>query len=122
MQLLTSPQLPQPSQTSSLITANTLGSAWIPRLRWRRFSAAHCWSLMRTVTPAVASSSLSESKNDSRPRSVAIEAKRAPRQRRGCSETTMIFCTPSAAMLWVSSGIPMLPWASWPPVMATAPL
>ena len=94
----------------------------MPRLRWRRFSAAHCWSLMSTVTPGVASSSLSDAKNASRPRSAAMGAKRAPRQRRGSSETTMILRTPSAAMLRVSSGMPMLPWASWPPVMATAPL
>ena len=45
------PQSPQPSQTRSLITTRMGGSAARPRLRSRRFSAAHCWSWIRTVTP-----------------------------------------------------------------------
>ena len=47
------PQSPQPSHTRSLITMRVFGSATRPRLRSRRFSAAHCWSWMSTVTPSV---------------------------------------------------------------------
>ena len=43
-QLEASPQSPQPSQTSSLITTRRGGSAIWPRLRRRRFSAAQVWS------------------------------------------------------------------------------
>ena len=38
------PQSPQPSQTSSLITTRLAGSGYLPRLRRRRFSAAQVWS------------------------------------------------------------------------------
>ena len=51
-QLLLSPQSPHPSQTRSLITMRKSGLASLPRLRARRFSAAHAWSWTRTVTPA----------------------------------------------------------------------
>ena len=37
-------QSPQPSQTASLITTRRAGSGNLPRLRRRRFSAAHVWS------------------------------------------------------------------------------
>ena len=40
-QLLLSPQSPQPSQTRSLMTTRKSGLASLPRLRARRFSAAH---------------------------------------------------------------------------------
>ncbi len=43
-QLLCSPQSPQPSHTSSLITTRTAGSISVPRLRRRRFSVAQVWS------------------------------------------------------------------------------
>src|SRR5262245_13024048 len=43
-QLDFTPQSPQPSQTSSLITTRLSGSAIRPRLRRRRFSAAQVWS------------------------------------------------------------------------------
>ena len=43
-QLLATPQSPQPSQTSSLMTTRSSGSAKAPRLRRRRFSAAQVWS------------------------------------------------------------------------------
>jgi len=46
------PQSPQPSQTSSLMTTRFAGSANLPRLRRRRFSAAHVWSYSRIVVPA----------------------------------------------------------------------
>ncbi len=39
-----SPQSPQPSQIRSLITTRNPGGATRPRLRARRFSAAHPWS------------------------------------------------------------------------------
>ena len=51
------PQSPQPSQTRSLITTRVVGSASVPRLRLRRFWAAHSWSWMSTVTPEVSASS-----------------------------------------------------------------
>ena len=38
------PQSPQPSQTSSLMTTRLAGSGYLPRLRRRRFSAAQVWS------------------------------------------------------------------------------
>ena len=38
------PQSPQPSQTSSLMTTRTSGSGCVPRFRRRRFSAAQVWS------------------------------------------------------------------------------
>ncbi len=38
------PQSPQPSQTSSLMTTRLSGSGNWPRLRRRRFSAAQVWS------------------------------------------------------------------------------
>ena len=41
-QLLLSPQSPQPSHTRSLMTTRNPGLATNPRLRARRFSAAHC--------------------------------------------------------------------------------
>ena len=44
MQLLCTPQSPQPSHTSSLITTRTAGSTSVPRLRRRRFSVAQVWS------------------------------------------------------------------------------
>ena len=50
-QLDATPQSPQPSQTRSLITMRIGGSSTRPRLRSRRFSAAHCWSWISTVTP-----------------------------------------------------------------------
>ena len=43
-QLDSTPQSPQPSQTSSLMTAKVLGSSICPRLRRRRFSVAHICS------------------------------------------------------------------------------
>ena len=43
-QLLCTPQSPQPSQTSSLITTRSVGSTMVPRLRRRRFSVAQVWS------------------------------------------------------------------------------
>ena len=51
------PQSPQPSHTRSLMTIRVAGSATLPRLRSRRFSAAHCWSWMSTVTPGTLRSS-----------------------------------------------------------------
>ena len=50
------PQSPQPSQTRSLIITRVLGSASVPRLRLRRFWAAHSWSWISTVTPGVSAS------------------------------------------------------------------
>ncbi len=47
------PQSPQPSQTRSLMTTRVVGSASVPRLRLRRFCAAHSWSWISTVTPGV---------------------------------------------------------------------
>ena len=38
------PQSPQPSQTSSLMTIRRSGSGASPRFRRRRFSAAQVWS------------------------------------------------------------------------------
>ena len=38
------PQSPQPSQTSELMTVRFAGSTILPRLRRRRFSAAQVWS------------------------------------------------------------------------------
>ena len=38
------PQSPQPSHTASLMTTRMAGSGSLPRLRRRRFSAAHRWS------------------------------------------------------------------------------
>ena len=43
-QLDCTPQSPQPSHTSSLITTRRAGSAIVPRLRRRRFSVAQVWS------------------------------------------------------------------------------
>ena len=43
-QLLFTPQSPQPSQTRSLMNTRIAGVASFPRLRSRRFSAAHSWS------------------------------------------------------------------------------
>ena len=56
-QLLLSPQSPQPSHTRSLMTTRKSGLATRPRLRARRFSAAHSWSCSSTVTPGTAASS-----------------------------------------------------------------
>ena len=44
MQLDCFTQSPQPSQTSSWIIRRVVGSAYFPRERLRRFSAAHSWS------------------------------------------------------------------------------
>ena len=38
------PQSPQPSHTSSLMTTRCAGSGYLPRFRRRRFSAAQVWS------------------------------------------------------------------------------
>ena len=43
-QLDCTPQSPQPSQTSSLMTTRLAGSTRLPRLRRRRFSVAQVWS------------------------------------------------------------------------------
>ena len=43
-QLLCTPQSPQPSHTSSLMTTVVVGAASVPRLRRRRFSVAQVWS------------------------------------------------------------------------------
>ena len=41
-QLLLAPQSPHPSQIRSLMTTRLAGVGWVPRLRARRASAAHC--------------------------------------------------------------------------------
>jgi hypothetical protein len=43
-QLDCTPQSPQPSHTSSLMTTRLAGSTMVPRLRRRRFSVAQVWS------------------------------------------------------------------------------
>jgi hypothetical protein len=43
-QLDITPQSPQPSHTSSLMTTRLAGSTSVPRLRRRRFSVAQVWS------------------------------------------------------------------------------
>ena len=43
-QLDFTPQSPQPSQTSSLMTMRVVRVGIVPRLRWRRASLAQCWS------------------------------------------------------------------------------
>src|SRR6516225_5441432 len=53
-QLDVRPQSPQPSQTRSLMNARRAGAATLPRRRLRRFSAAHSWSWISTVTPSIA--------------------------------------------------------------------
>ena len=47
------PQSPQPSQTSSLMTTRLAGSGNLPRFLRRRFSAAQVWSYSRTVQPGM---------------------------------------------------------------------
>ncbi len=47
------PQSPQPSQTSSLMTTRFAGSGNLPRFLRRRFSAAHVWSYSSTVQPGM---------------------------------------------------------------------
>ena len=56
-QLDFTPQSPQPSQTRSLMKTRWAGGCACPRRRLRRFSAAHSWSWISTVTPSVAASS-----------------------------------------------------------------
>ncbi len=46
-----SPQSPQPSQMRSLMTTRNSALAILPRVRARRFSAAHAWSWISTVVP-----------------------------------------------------------------------
>ncbi len=53
---ISTPQSPQPSQTSSLMKTRFAGSGYLPRLRRRRFSAAHVWSYSRIVQPSVSRS------------------------------------------------------------------
>ena len=43
-QWLLAPQSPHPSHTASLMKMRLVGVGRRPRLRSRRFSAAHCWS------------------------------------------------------------------------------
>ena len=50
-QLDLAPQSPQPSQTRSLMNTRWAGGCALPRRRLRRFSAAHSWSWISTVTP-----------------------------------------------------------------------
>ena len=56
-QLLCTPQSPQPSHTSSLMTTRLAGSTILPRLRRRRFSVAQVWSYKMMVTPGSSRSS-----------------------------------------------------------------
>ena len=78
-QLEATPQSPQPSQTRSLITMRMGGSRIRPRLRSRRFSAAHCWSWISTVTPSTLRSSSCAATIRSRPQTSTPAGSLTPR-------------------------------------------
>ena len=65
-QLDFAPQSPQPSQIRSLIMTFAAGVTALPRRRLRRFSAAHSWSWISTVTPGTVASSRCTSITSSR--------------------------------------------------------
>lgn len=74
----TRPQSPQPSHRRSLMSTRVGGSSSRPRLRFRRFSAAHSWSWMRTVTPGTRASASWASRRRRRSHTSAPGASRAP--------------------------------------------
>ena len=122
-QLDSTPQSPQPSHTRSLITMRSGGSQTRPRLRSRRFSAAHCWSWMRTVTPFDAGERLLGLDDP-----VAVPHLDAAGQADALVLLAVVGGDDHPVHAFErgatrsGSGIGMAPAASWPPVMATAPL
>ena len=125
-QLLLSPQSPQPSHTRSLMTMRKSGLVTSPRLRARRFSAAHSWSCSSTVTPGTAASSTCASIRRVRSRTSTCPSARGPKsacfQRSGSSDVTTTRLTPSSSSDWTTSGTVIWPCGSCPPVIATVPL
>ena len=120
-QFETCPQSPQPSHTRSLITMRWVGVACFPRLRWRRFSAAHSWSWISTVVPGTAASSCCTASVSSRWRTSTPDP-RARRVTAGWSLVTTTRATPSLRRAATNRGSGSSPTASCPPVMATTEL
>ena len=116
------PQSPQPSQTRSSIMSLNAGRGSRPRLRSRRFSAAHCWSWISTVTPGTVRRCSWTSMMSSRWRTDAPLGSGIPRYLPGSSVVMTTSLTPSASSLPATAGTGSRPVASWPPVMATAAL
>ena len=88
------PQSPQPSQTRSLIMTRVAGVGSVPRLRLRRFSAAHAWSWMSTVTPGTAASTRCASSSLPRSHTWTPAGNQTSRWRLGSSAVTMMRALP----------------------------
>jgi hypothetical protein len=115
------PQSPQPSHTRSLIMTRCAGVGRVPRLRLRRFSAAHSWSWISTVVPLVRASSCCTSSRSSRCRT-STPGPAARRVTAGSSLVITTWATPSARSSATSRRSDSPPTMSWPPVIATAEL
>ena len=122
MQLVSAPQWPQPSQTSSLITTKRFAVGSCFRFWRRRRSLAHSPSWISTVTPGVAASSRSTASCRSTASTRAFPASAAPRYTSGSLVRTTVARTPSSSSIRVSSGTGLPPTISWAPVFATNPL
>ena len=111
-----------PRRPRSLMKTRVGGSASLPRLRRRRFSAAHCWSWISTVTPGVAAQ---HSLRLDEPVAVPdLDAVRASATRPvlvgvvgGDDDPLHALGLEQPAS---SAGTASAPAASWPPVIATA--
>ena len=117
------PQSPQPSQTLSLMAMRREASGIRPRLRARRFSFAHSWSWMSTVTPGTERSATCASTTRVRSHTSTPRGRRIVRYRSRSSVVISTLATPCRSNTSTRSGtgIALLTDVDCPPVMAMAP-
>ena len=122
MQLVSAPQCPQPSQTSSLITTKRFDAGSCPRFWRRRRSLAqmpvvdqHGHAARRRELPQHRVLPLDDLH-------ARVPASSAPRYASGSLVRTTVVRTPSSSSIRVSSGTGFPPTISWAPVFATNPL